>query len=462
MPCPTYLQLIRSEDLLFMDFLDEICRDKEYECLQNELRIPDTKVNTVGLKRIQESSRTNRHANIDTLLADINLLVRSYMIHFKSKCPRIYEKAKKFKEECEREAATIEKCSYCYNAWKEDKSKKQTAYFKLVCPKPHLVVFMKVEGFPIWPAKLFYIKDGLANVECFGDYLEDDIPISQCFLYSNKIPRENSNDETQQRKLNLAYKEVEKHIKLIKQKFGSFVPAPYKIRVSNLEQHLKDMFPGAYAQSSKTSTEQPLFEGASTSNCSTSSRCDAGTNMNNSIENDQCPKNSNNTLDDPEELDNHNHTADDASPPIKSGNSFEIEDVVGNYSGHDGAQVGDTVDLTMIENHPTIAVMTEGTPGNGRNHGVRKRQPQVACKSSGGRAPRIEKKRRASESGNSSHTIDKGEIIITLDDYEETTPDKKARVLKEYEELIIKIHNHKSELGNLEKQKALLRKFLEK
>lgn len=120
----------------------------------------------------------------------------------------LYKKAQSFKKKCHEQANFIKKCPECFESWMNDKTKRQKAYFKLVCSKPHLIVLYKVKGYPIWPGKLFYVKDGLANVECFGDRTEDDIPLSQCFLYSNKFPRENSNDKTTQESLDRAYKVI--------------------------------------------------------------------------------------------------------------------------------------------------------------------------------------------------------------------------------------------------------------
>ena len=126
--------------------------------------------------------------------------------------PDIFETVKEFKEKCETEAAEIKKCPDCYEAWKNDESDAKSEYFKLVCPKPHLVVLYIVrllEGHPIWPAKLFHVKDGMATVACFADHEEDIVPIRDCFLYSEKIPR--SKNKKYQRKLNLAYKVIEIH-----------------------------------------------------------------------------------------------------------------------------------------------------------------------------------------------------------------------------------------------------------
>lgn len=77
-----------------------------------------------------------------------------------------------------------------------------------MCTKPHLLVFVKVEGFPIWPAKLFSVDDEkkTANIECFGDYEEDDVPFDRCYLYSTEIQRETSSDVKQQRQLDRGYK----------------------------------------------------------------------------------------------------------------------------------------------------------------------------------------------------------------------------------------------------------------
>lgn len=197
-------------------------------------------MDTIGLKGIRQKSK--QYTNIDSFLTDINQLALSYMIHFQRsksyfciywlecffsfstksvnyilECPATYEKAIKFRQEWQKEVDTLKKCVDCYESWMNDKSREQTAYFKLVCPKPHLLVFVKEKGFPIWPAKLYYIKNGNANVECFGDYLDDVVPIRNCFLYSKKIPREYSNDGKKQKQLDLAYKVSATYLSVILQ-----------------------------------------------------------------------------------------------------------------------------------------------------------------------------------------------------------------------------------------------------
>lgn len=80
-----------------------------------------------------------------------------------------------------------------------------------MCSKPHLLVFVKVDGFPIWPAKLFSVDDEkmTGNIECFGDYLEDDVPLERCYLYSTGIRHETSTDPKKQMKLKRGYKVIE-------------------------------------------------------------------------------------------------------------------------------------------------------------------------------------------------------------------------------------------------------------
>ncbi|XP_055300580.1 MYND-type zinc finger-containing chromatin reader Zmynd8-like [Sitodiplosis mosellana] len=470
----------QSKDLLvFMDFFDEISEEKKYECLQNELRIPETKVNTIGLRCIRDLSKSNCYANIDALLISINQLAQSYMIHFKEN-PKIYKIANSFKKICFEQAAIIKKCPDCYEAWKEDKTKTQRAFFKLVCSKPHLVVLYKVDEFPIWPAKLFYIKDGIANVECFGDQTEDDIPLSQCFLYSDKIPRESSDDKNKQERLNRAYRDVEKHIKLIEEKFGagSFVSAPYKIQVSNLEQHLKDMFPSVYTESvgatdvlqtkatsseAQSEAEEPFFGEQSTSNCLTTFNRNLSTlpesNMDISIENDD----SYDSSDDAEEWGNQNHA-------IKLESTFDIEDADGNQSGQLDAQDnvlqaynGDNSNTSMNENRPTIAVKTKDISENGRNQNIRKRRNDLMEN----QADQLQnnKKCNASKSRNSSRGGE--EEIITLDKDRVATEDTNATpentlvlVLKEYDDVNKQIYDLKAELEKLKTRKDELGKIL--
>uniref|UniRef100_A0AAR5PEM3 Protein kinase C-binding protein 1 n=1 Tax=Dendroctonus ponderosae TaxID=77166 RepID=A0AAR5PEM3_DENPD len=85
---------------------------------------------------------------------------------------------------CKQEMSEIENCPCCYlNA----NTKKKT-WFVEVCPKPHLLVWAKLRGFPYWPGKAMSCKDGMVDVRFFGAHDRAWVPEKECFLYTPKDP----------------------------------------------------------------------------------------------------------------------------------------------------------------------------------------------------------------------------------------------------------------------------------
>lgn len=97
---------------------------------------------------------------------------------------KLMKAIKTLSENCHRDISSIEKCSECFNARTND----QLCYFTKVCSKPHLLVYVKTPKNPFWPAKVMLFKDGMANVEFFGDHSQADVPVKDCLLYANHMP----------------------------------------------------------------------------------------------------------------------------------------------------------------------------------------------------------------------------------------------------------------------------------
>lgn len=53
-------------------------------------------------------------------------------------------------EKCQRDVKSISTCNDCFEYWIIDSDN----YFTRVCKKPHLLVFAKLSGHPMWPAKV--------------------------------------------------------------------------------------------------------------------------------------------------------------------------------------------------------------------------------------------------------------------------------------------------------------------
>lgn len=95
--------------------------------------------------------------------------------------------AKAILKSCKQEMVEIENCATCYLNANTRKD-----WFVEVCPKPHLLVWAKLKGFPYWPAKAMTTNSsGMVDVRFFGAHDRAWVPIKDCFLYSEKDPNSN-------------------------------------------------------------------------------------------------------------------------------------------------------------------------------------------------------------------------------------------------------------------------------
>lgn len=95
-------------------------------------------------------------------------------------------------ERMERDVKSILKCADCFGFWLAD----SRDFFKQVCSVPHLILYVKWDIFPYWPAKLMFVDDEVANVEFFDkNHSQADVPVSSCLLYSEKMPGRSSLSE---------------------------------------------------------------------------------------------------------------------------------------------------------------------------------------------------------------------------------------------------------------------------
>lgn len=118
--------------------------------------------------------------------------------------------------------AEIENCPSCYlNA----NTKKHT-WFIEVCPRPHLLVWAKLKGFPYWPAKVMSINtSGMSDVRFFGAHDRAWVSVKDCYLYSVKDPnsgKQKRNDIIE------CVKELELYVDNLRQIYGRVNFAPFK------------------------------------------------------------------------------------------------------------------------------------------------------------------------------------------------------------------------------------------
>lgn len=100
--------------------------------------------------------------------------------------------AKNLEYLCEKEMHDIEMCSECF-----DRSNTMDEWFTEVCDPPHLLVWARMKKYPFWPAKVFgfgVVSNKKIDVRFFGKHTRANVPISDCFLYSDD-PNEEPNSE---------------------------------------------------------------------------------------------------------------------------------------------------------------------------------------------------------------------------------------------------------------------------
>lgn len=87
---------------------------------------------------------------------------------------------------CIEEISTLKYCGDCYM------NVGQPNGFTFVCSKPHLLLWVKFENHPYWPAKFVAVKKGpnRIHVQFFGEYTVADVSYQDCYLYSKEDPNE--------------------------------------------------------------------------------------------------------------------------------------------------------------------------------------------------------------------------------------------------------------------------------
>lgn len=96
-----------------------------------------------------------------------------------------FEAAKWLQTLIKEEILSIDTCRHCYvNAHSCSKF-----WYTKVCAKPHLLLWVKQQSYPYWPAKLLGTKGDTVSVRFFGaKHQRADIPSKGCRLFSKKFP----------------------------------------------------------------------------------------------------------------------------------------------------------------------------------------------------------------------------------------------------------------------------------
>ncbi|XP_068155308.1 MYND-type zinc finger-containing chromatin reader Zmynd8 isoform X2 [Drosophila tropicalis] len=198
-------------------------------------------VNPVSFTSLSECIRNGAFHSADEFLSEVKWMQHNALILDAD--IKVEQASKAVVKICRQEANEIETCAECYlNANSSDE------WFVKVCTHPHLLLWAKLKGFPYWPAKAMGSSaNALVNVRFFGKHDRANVPVKDCFLYSERDPNTQTSRRSA-RDLAECIREVEVHISNIKRKIGSFNYAPYRTAYDPLgeAQQLEKMMPGVH------------------------------------------------------------------------------------------------------------------------------------------------------------------------------------------------------------------------
>ncbi|XP_050306700.1 protein kinase C-binding protein 1 isoform X2 [Anthonomus grandis grandis] len=236
-PCPECVSILKAESTqtrspalrgMTLEHLCSLLKFAVYRMIQcqgsepfvnpvNEADFPEYKkyiIQPMDLTLLEKNIKENLYGSTQAFEADAKWILHNSIV-FNSTQSKLSSIAKSIIKICKQEMSEIENCPTCYlNA----NTKKKT-WFVEVCPKPHLLVWAKLRGFPFWPGKAMSCKDGTVDVRFFGAHDRAWVPEKECFLYSPKDPnlfRVKRSDIEQ------CVEELEIHVKNLKKAFGEF------------------------------------------------------------------------------------------------------------------------------------------------------------------------------------------------------------------------------------------------
>lgn len=89
---------------------------------------------------------------------------------------------------CNAEKSEIEQCGDCFI------NRQQNDAIKMVCSKPHLLIWARYSDYPYWPAKILSSPkirgQRFLHVHFFGEHNTANIPHEAAFLYSKEDPND--------------------------------------------------------------------------------------------------------------------------------------------------------------------------------------------------------------------------------------------------------------------------------
>ncbi|XP_064652120.1 MYND-type zinc finger-containing chromatin reader ZMYND8-like isoform X2 [Lineus longissimus] len=181
----------------------------------------DYVVYPMDLDTLEKNIDKKLYGCTDAFLADAKWLLHNCVI-YNGTHHKLTTAAKMIVKICKHEMNEIEICPDCYS---NSQCKGNPDWFCLPCRYPHPLVWAKLKGYPFWPAKVLRKTDNQVDVRFFGAHDRSWLPVSQIFLLSKEIPVPVKNKRGG---LENSIAETDRHIKLLREKFGHFEYAPFR------------------------------------------------------------------------------------------------------------------------------------------------------------------------------------------------------------------------------------------
>ncbi|CAH1142800.1 unnamed protein product [Phyllotreta striolata] len=187
-------------------------------------------IQPMDLTMLEKNIKDNLYGSTQAFEADAKWLLHNSII-FNSYRSKLTSAAKTMIKICKQEMMEIENCPSCYLK----ANTKKSTWFVQVCPKPHILVWAKLKGFPYWPAKAMSISpNGMVDVRFFGAHDRAWVHYKDCYLYSKKDP----NTFKQKRyDIEKCVEELDIYIDNLKKEYGEFRYAPFRTPLSSENMH---------------------------------------------------------------------------------------------------------------------------------------------------------------------------------------------------------------------------------
>ncbi|XP_067122878.1 putative leucine-rich repeat-containing protein DDB_G0290503 isoform X3 [Centruroides vittatus] len=223
--CPECLNISLSDKkssaspILAMLTTEQFCSLLKYTLHRMKIHVPEdfnidnpsSVVYPMDFNILEKNIRKKAYTTTASFLADVKWILHNHITCSSHGMPII----KTILKVCQEELREIETCPDCYLHAYSMKDK----WFSEPCRKPHTLVWAKLKGFPIWPAKAVKSANGNVDVRFFGGHERAWVPVGHVYFLSRDPPQAIT---SQKKNFEIAIQEVDLHIKLLTQRFGGY------------------------------------------------------------------------------------------------------------------------------------------------------------------------------------------------------------------------------------------------